>query len=41
MISAADVKLEVLKIAFGIKALEEFWYSAYLRGRQEKAGDEA
>jgi len=47
MIAAADVKIAVLQIALGIKSLEdselllkleEFWYSAYFRGREDQEG---
>ena len=49
MIAAADVKIAVLQIALGIKSLEdselflkleEFWYSAYFRGRADQEGGE-
>jgi hypothetical protein len=49
MIHAADVKIAVLRAALGIKSLEDkelfekleqFWYSAYQRGRQDEAGDD-
>ena len=44
MIEAADIKIAVLQVALGIKALEdrdlfdkleEFWISAYRRGRED------
>jgi hypothetical protein len=44
MIEPVDIKLAVLKVALGIKALEdkdlfetleEFWISAYARGRRD------
>ena len=50
MIDPADIKIAVLQIALGIKALEdkqlfdkleEFWISAYARGRSDAGSQPA
>jgi hypothetical protein len=50
MIEAADIKIAVLQVALGIKALEdkelfykleEFWISAYARGREDAGSQPA
>jgi hypothetical protein len=50
MIDPADIKIAVLQIALGIKALEdkqlfdkleEFWISAYARGREDAGSQPA